>query len=424
MSLRGLAGWLLVSALTGPVAAAEFDRGDLRVELDGHLRALYTFTRDLHTDAVFPGVIQGVAQHSSTHGRDTARLLTRGRVNLEAAYGDWLAGQIVYDNEIRTGSGLDTLGFALGRRLGDGTWNDADQTISDHDRFFWRHRLYRGWLRYESKNFDLKIGRQRIALGRGRLWNPTDLFNPIPALAIEGDQRLGQDAAVARVRLSSNLWSELIWSPQDDPDEHRIAARLEISRTEVDGALMVARIQRDYTFGADFAATVRDAAVRGEATYTDLFAGGRVWQVVASLDYTFGLGTGLYFLVEHFFNENLVTGVTFGGVPPGTSPEAGLSLLLATPGFSEAINTTRLTSRVRNRTGVAVGYDLTPLLRADLLWLHDWHGPSEAFVPTLSYQLRSDLDLTVGGQFFLGSGSNSEYGDQPNLLIIQLDAYF
>lgn len=424
MSFRGFACSLLLCSLAAPAGAAEFDRGDLRVELTAHLRALYTFTRQPHTDALFPGVVNGVPLASSAHGRDTATLLTRASIEAEGTYGGWLAGQLVYDNEWRTGSGLDALSFDIGKRLGNDTWLDADHTISDRDNLYWRHQIYRAWLRYQGERFDLTIGRQRIALGRGRLWNPTDLFNPIPALAIEGGQRIGQDAAVARVRLQPDLWGVLLWSPQDDPDEHRIATRLEWSSTAIDAALMLARIQRDYTAGADFAANLGDAAVRGEATFTDLKAGGRIWQAVASVDYTFSIGTGLYLLVEHFYNENLVPEFSVGAVPPGTPEEAGLSALLASPAIREIVNTTRLTSRVRHRTGVSTGYDVTPLLRADLLWIHDWNGPSEAFVPTLRYQVTSDLELSLGAQLFLGQGSDSEYGDVSNLLFIQFDAYF
>ncbi|MFB3099474.1 MAG: hypothetical protein ACE1ZX_05510, partial [Acidimicrobiia bacterium] len=75
--------------------------------------------------------------------------------------------------------------------------------------------LYRGWVRYEGRSFDVTLGRQRIPLGRARLWNPTDLFNPIFPLAIEGDQRIGQDAVVARWEPLDEIWLVGLWSPQD-----------------------------------------------------------------------------------------------------------------------------------------------------------------------------------------------------------------
>jgi hypothetical protein len=399
-----LAGLVSLALSLLPCAARgvyELGSGDLRAELEGHVRVLGTFTREEEAERFL--------ESGSTRRSDSGLLLTRARITARAAFAERLYGQVSYDMELRTGSALDSLAFALGEEIGTRTWLDADRTFLDNPDAHMRHALYRAWVRYEGERFDLTAGRQRIALGQGRLWNPTDLFNPIFPLDVEGDQRIGQDAAVARVRLSKQLRLAGIWSPQDDPDEHRWAARLELDRKEVDGGLMVGSFQRDWVFGADFAASVAGAAVRGEATLTDLRSGGRIWQVVGSVDRNFPLGSGLYVLVEHLYNENLVD--------PGL---AGASLLAAL----EGLVLDRITTLVRNQTGLEVGYDLTPLLRADLLVLYDWHGPSVATVPSLRYSFRPDVEIALGAQLFLGPHARSEYGDRSNLLILQIDAFF
>ncbi|NOQ46037.1 MAG: hypothetical protein GQ559_05115, partial [Desulfobulbaceae bacterium] len=38
------------------------------------------------------------------------------------------------------------------------------------------------------------VGKQRIPLGVGRIWNPIDVFNPIDSEAIETDERIGTDS--------------------------------------------------------------------------------------------------------------------------------------------------------------------------------------------------------------------------------------
>ena len=45
------------------------------------------------------------------------------------------------------------------------------------------------------------------------------------------------------------------------------------------------------------------------------------------------------------------------------------------------MRTPQLVTISHNQTGLSLGYDLTPLVRANLLWIHDWNGPSEALVP-------------------------------------------
>lgn len=403
---------VVATGLSTGTPAAELQSGHLRLELGGSARLVYTFTRALDAE--------NLLLERSSRLADSWLLLSRARLDLQAAWGDRLAGQISYDLEAFSGTGLDSLGFQLADAIGLRTWLDADRPISDHEAAQTRHLLYRGWIRYQGDRLDLTVGRQRIPLGRGRLWNPSDLFNPILPLAIEADQRIGQDAARLRWRFAPDLHVTGIWSPQDDPDDHRGALRVELQRPAIDAAVFAGRFRRDWAFGADFARNLGDAAIRGEATFTDLETGGRVWQVVASIDTTLSLGSGLYLLVEHFFNENTRRPTDLSLLPPFPSIRAGVQQLVA----AQAPSRDRIVTIVRHQTGMQLGYDLTPLLRADLLAIYDWDGPSAAVVPQLRWAARADLDLALGVQLFVGRDGRSEYGDRPALLIAQLDFYF
>lgn len=415
-----VASALLTALLAVPLAgvpdaarAAEFSRGDLNAQLDGQLRSLFTFTRELDPERLF--------LERSTRLRDAGLWLMRARLNADGVWKDSLYGQVTYDHELRTGSALQALPFRVAEVSDTGTWLDADRAISRHHDGQWRHSLYRAWLRYEREDFEITVGRQRIPLGRGRLWNPIDLFNQIPPLAIEGTQRIGEDAVRARLRVAKGAWAGFIWAPQDDPDDHKLAVRGEISRRDFDAAAMVARIGKDWVFGADFALNLGDAAGRAEATYTDLELGGRVWQVVASVDYTFQVGDGLYALVEHFYNENRVRP---GGVEAlallAPDVETGIDLVAsATQAFRR-----RLTTIARDQTGFQLSYEFTPLWRGNLVWFYDWDGPSGAIAPALTWAPRSDLEFTFAGQLYIGRDGRSEYGDRPNVLILSADFYF
>ncbi len=395
----------LCALLAAPAGAAELDRGDLRMEIGAELRSLYTFTRRLDLEDF---------QGGSTQRSDSWLLLQRVRFDFEATWRDQLFAEVVYDVEGRTGTGLDSLAFAVGEEIGTRTWLDADRVFADHESFHGMHLLYRGWLRYEGDSFDVTVGRQRIPLGRARLWNPTDLFNPIFPLAIQGDQRIGQDALLARWEPLRSFWVMGIWAPQDDPDEHRAALRLELVRTWLDAALMVGRFQKDWVFGFDFARNLGGAAIRGEATLTDLEAGERHWQAVGSLDYSFAVGNGLYTLVEHLYNEHLLP-----DAPPGLPVVPTVAQIAA----QQVGLLDRITTVSRNQTGFQLGYEWSPLWRTDLLWLYDWEGASLAVVPVLALSPVDDVQLAFGAQLFLGT-DDTEYGDAANLFFAQLDIYF
>lgn len=405
-------------ASAGPAAAAQFDRGDLRIELSGSMRGLYTFTRELDAEKFTAAALAGTPFPTR---RDSWRGLARARVELETVWEDRLYGQLIYDVELRTGTTLDSLSFASAERIGIRTWVDADRVFARHRDLHAQHLIYRAWLRYERSGFDLTVGRQRIALGRGRMWNPTDLFNPIFPLAIESGQRVGQDSLVARIELRPGAWAELMWSPQDDWREHRGALRFEKVGTELDLALMFGSMAGDRVLGFDFARNLGDAALRGEAIVMDPGRGGQIWQAVLSLDYTFTVGSGLYALVEHLYNENRVSRLqpTAFSSFPGSAEQ----LLDAVAATQEPF-LDRITTVQRHLTGFQLGYELSANWRANLLWIYDWRGPSAAIFPALSWTVTDDLVVTAGAQFFIGPRERSEYGSATNLAFLQVDAYF
>jgi len=400
---------LLLCAPALPGAAAELDRGDLRLELTANARALYTFTRELMLD--------DFAEGKQTRS-DSWFGLTRARFDLEGVYGDNWFAEVVYDVEGRFGTGLDSLRFAVSDRIGTRTWMSWDRTFSDHENANWRHLIYRAWARYEGDRADVTLGRQRIPLGRTRLWNPTDLFNPIFPLAIQGDQRIGQDGVRGTYELADRVWGEFIWTREEDPNLTKTALRLEVVRPAIDAALMAGRFDHDYVFGLDFARNLGDAAIRGEATFTHPDEGDDFWQAVMSIDYNFPVGNGVYALVEHLWNENTIDS---SGVPP---PLGGLETVLVEIARQQSILLDRITTFEKNQTGFQLAYEWNPLVNTSLLWLYDWHGASAAIFPVATLTLTDDVQLSLGSQFFVGRRGESEYGDQTNLVFVQLDAYF
>ncbi len=410
MNRIGVALGLGLALAAARAQAVEFDWGDWKLDLSANLREIVTESRDL--------AVRDLPLDPNAPVPLSSMLLatTRARLQLEARYGDHWTAQIAYDNQVFLGTGRDSVAFRAAEALGAPTWLDLDHTIADSRDATWSHLLYRGWLRYQSDALEVTLGRQRIALGRAQLWNPSDLFNPIPPLAVEADQRIGVDAALARVRLQDDLWAAAIFAPGINDQNPSSALRLELSRRELDGALMFALINRDYVAGLDFASNVADAALRGEFTETWHFEGRATLQAVVSLDYTFPLGTGLYGLVEHFYNQNVAPRDSFNAA---LLADVGLQRLAA-----RFLSPTQITTVSRNQTGVELGYDLTPLVRANLLWIHDWNGPSEAVAPSLTWSPRSDLELSAGVQLFGGGTDKGEYGGLTPLYFLRADVYF
>jgi hypothetical protein len=312
----------------------------------------------------------------------------------------------------------------------------------------WRHLLYRGFLHYEGRRVDVIVGRQRVAWGVGRLWNPIDRFNAIPPLALEPDQSAGIDAALLRWSFNGFDFLEAVYAPGTSRDEMRAALRLHGVLWNADLSLMGGIFERAPTAGFDLARNLGDAAIRVEAVYTDperdVWRIGDpaptepspFWQVVLSLDTNLDLGSGLYVLVEHLYNGNALgfgrgrAGPLLGlfeatATPPAELPP-GVAPLLSPPFVTSASTAlfggSRVVSFARHQTGLWLGYDLTPELRLDALAICDWNGPSAVFFPALRYTPTGWIELTLGLQSGVGP-RRSEYGQQGEVVYL-LGEYF
>jgi hypothetical protein len=160
------------------------------------------------------------------------------------------------------------------------------------------------------------------------------------------------------------------------------------------------------------------------------------WQVVGSIDYLFDVGNGIYALVEHLYNGNALgfgggragsllpffesTAKPPSGLPPGALPPGAI---FVTGTSADRFGGSRVVTRSRHLTGVQLGYDVLPEVRADLLAIYDWSGSSAVFFPMLSYDALDWLELVLGAQFPVGP-RRSEFGSAENLAYLLAEVHF
>ena len=434
---------LLVAAfalLTGaPGHAGEVWRdGDRVVEISGSVRELLTVTNGTDGERFGRGVIEGgclapgrfpdCPAFDLVGDRDQWESLTRLRLKLDAGTGKRWSAQLVYDLEGRAGI-LDGL-FAVPGAVEDSFLGLEARLGEATPRHAQVHRVYRGWLRFEEGPLRVTVGRQRIPWGVGRLWNPIDRFNAIGPLALEGDQSLGIDAVDVRWSFSGFNQVQFVYAPATRSADARYAVRLQAVVRDVDVGAMVGRFEQAFSAGFDMAGNLGDSAWRIEAVWTDpvrpaasLGRGfeevDRFWQVVASIDHNIDIGTGLYVLVEHLWDQNAL------GLGPGGRGGSLLALFQA-PGVPISVDRfagSGVVSLVSHQTGMTVGYDLGSAARGDLLVLWDWRGRSAAIAPILTFTGFNDVELSIGAQFYAGSG-RSQYGGQEALVYALAEWFF
>ncbi len=374
-----LPGWLLLGLLSQPAAA---------LELTGQYENLLFATRDSRK------------QQQITD-------LNRLRLKLDGENGP-LRLHLAYDHELLWGGLVADPPVAAALRRSEPTWIDAEAALYRRARINWRHTLYRGWVEYDAGGVNLRLGRQRIAWGSGRIWNPTDRFNPVQPTALESAQKLGVDALRAAWNYGGNgsLIAVLAPGRAAYAASRKAALRWQDTFGEFDLAISLARIGAEHMLGVDLTGNLGDAGVRLEWMQGSLLPGNRsgsYGQLIAGIDYTWQsrtLPNGLYMALEYFYN---------GAAAP-------FATLLPAAGD-------RLNSRSRHLLGGMLGYDLTPLWRGELLLIVDpGHGGS-FIAPSLKWSLREDLELTLLAQLPNGRGVAEFAGFEP-LYALRADCYF
>jgi hypothetical protein len=451
-------GWLLLVVGLGAVAPGAavarelWSRGDASLEVTGSVRNLARFTKGTDAEdfvqqgapcfldaATFPDC----PAFGLVGDKDVGVDLTRLRTRFDLTMSPKLSARLTYDHELRFGT-LDTLEAELGQALASDTFLDLQWQVeglgfgSDEQHRRWRHLLYRAFLRYESDQLDVVVGRQRIAWGVGRLWNPIDRLNAIPPLAIEPDQSPGIDAVDVRWILSGFTYLEAVWAGGATSDEQAWATRLHGVARNVDYSLMFGRFSGALTAGLDLAANLGEAGVALEAVYADPsrdvwpVRGSRhelepFWQVVASIEHNFDVGSGLNVLLEHFYNGNALG---FGEGEAGTllpffesASTPPLPAPTVRPASPDIFGGSRVVTLAPQNTGVSVGYEFAPLLRGDLIVLYDWKGESAVFFPTLRWSPLASVEVSLGGQLTVGKRL-SQYGDLEPLAYVMAEWFY
>lgn len=324
--------------------------------------------------------------------------LNRFRLDFTGDWKDIFILKIIYDQEGLLGSYLRTNEFQRIKSFERHDLLDLDWELADRKDFYWHHYLYRAYLRFQSEKFNLSVGRQRIAWGTGKFWNPTDIFNPFNPIQVERDERIGVDSIDAEFFIQPMTGINLVYAPQDSSSRSKAALKFKTTFKDWDFSLLGGKSLKDKVIGGDFATTIFDGGFRGEAIYYFAHTRKNFLQFILNYDYTFK--NSFYFLVEYYYNS-------------GPLPKSEFVQLI-----DRGISTL-----TRHLIGVNLGYDITPLLRGDLYLIF---GPKKEGVfiqPKVRYSLTQNLEVVGGVQWF-NQRKGSEFEFNRDLYFIYIQYYF
>lgn len=274
--------------------------------------------------------------------------------------------------------------------------------ISEKD-FTVSHFIDRFYLRQAFKKADVTIGRQRISWGTGRIWNPTDLFNPINPANFDKIEKDGADAISTRIYLGNFTDVEIVYNAVDEFNSSNYGARFRSNVMKYDFSVLGGYFDKRIVIGGDFAGNLLKAGFRGEgiisANKDDLDS--NFIKYILGLDYQFT--PELYGLVEYHFNGEGKTNIL----------NYELTRLIS----GEILNLSQ------NYIFLQTTYQIHPLLNGALALNLNLNDGSGFYSSSLNYSLAENWYLNLGALLPFGS-TFDEYWYYPTSVYLKGEFYF
>ena len=269
------------------------------------------------------------------------------------------------------------------RQIADMNWE-----ISSGDHLSLSHFVDRLSFRQGFDFGNITVGRQRISWGTGRIWNPTDLFNPINPASFFKVEKDGADAVSFKYNIADFTDAQIVYNPTGKLTNGNYAARLRTNFNEYDVSVMAGSFDNRTIIGGDFAGNLSAAGVRGEGIYS-----------VNSLDksdYYFYYILGIDFQ----FTAELYTVLEYSHNGQGTKDISKYDINRLAKGEILNLN--------QDYLYFAAMYQLSPLWMFSASNISNVNDGSGFVALLANYSFTEDLYFSFGGQFFFGP-ERSEY---------------
>lgn len=263
-------------------------------------------------------------------------------------------------------------------------------------------KVYRAYGGYEDTQNRVVVGLQSITMGVGRIWNPTNLYNPKNIYALESDETFGVVGVLYTRYLDDTSHISAIVS-QNEADKFRYAMRYQ-------GFLEVADFAIDAIYGDEIKmvgyevdGSLEDSGVglRSEGAYIES-NNTKFFQGLVGADY--GFEEGLTVVVEALY-----TSKTF------TAQE-----------ISESLYSEILPNMVSSPLYVALSLSspLTISLDTSLIYIESFGGEESRFIaPQITYTMNDYNSFTLG--VMINDVSNrKKYSEDSSTLYFRWDLAF
>ncbi|MDI1323468.1 MAG: hypothetical protein PSV36_12020 [Algoriphagus sp.] len=266
---------------------------------------------------------------------------------------------------------------------------DATFTWFETESMLMQTYVDRFWLEYQTGDWEIRLGRQRINWGISTIWNPNDIFNTYNFLDFDYEERPGRDAVKVRYHLSEMSSLELAASAADESNEAVAAVKYNFNKSSYDFQFSAGVFHEIFTLGTGWSGSIGQAGFKGEVQY---FAPHQdtTSQVNLTLESDYVFEEGWYVNLGFLMNSKGIS-----------DPIENLSL------FNFQLSPQNLMPTKWN--GIfTTGKQFTPLLNGQVSVIYAPGTNLMIVLPTIQYNVASNLDLDFTWQSFYAE-QNQEF---------------
>jgi hypothetical protein len=278
--------------------------------------------------------------------------------------------------------------------------------------------LDNAFVKVAFSTLDVTVGKQQISPGTGYAWNPTDMYNTKDVLDPTYENP-GHNVVAADVPLGARGALSVLYEPAEELRRSGTFARLKLPAGHFDVSAAVGErfvthtdfliysevLERRRMVGGDLSGQLLGAGLWGEFAYNEMEVSADYFEGLLGLDYTFE--NGLYVLGEFYTNGRGRCG----------SDDYDLNDWLR-------FLTAETRTVTRNQCYAYVNYPATDLVSIGGSVISSLSDGSLALVPELNYNIDTNLDLTLFGDFYLGEEGTAFSSELGQSCLLRIRYYF
>ncbi|WP_331861782.1 hypothetical protein [Sulfurovum sp.] len=317
--------------------------------------------------------------------------------------GNWFA-QIIADIDNYYGETyLESFEYGFFRSIRADTPFEIETNAKNYGKGEVFGRIHRFYAGYGDAKHNLVFGLQKITMGVGRIWTPTDLFNPRNPLALEPDQIYGNFALSYTYALGELSQVMGVTAKRED-DSYKYAGRIKGNVAIGDIALDLYTSNDAEMIAYEIEGNLFDTGIEWRSEggyYKDKLLDREFYQAILGADY--GFVNGVTIMAEWLHSSKTYTA------------DEIVNYQKSSLGYNRHLSSDYL--------GASVHYDFNLLYSGALSVIHSPEDQSSFISPLLTYSISDDASIAIGAMLYTGE-DESEFGRAENSYYLRLKATY